>query len=271
MSRFVGIFLTAVLMAGVASAGIVASYTTGVAPTAGTTGAADPATQGWTASTATPGGYNYGADSTIGGWRITDGTSGGNFFYQLTLSGSDAANLGSQDWTATWTSAIHADAVSSSGVPNGVDDYYTPPNESRQNNNAFWIESAGNFRYILTYTIDANGDYVLTDGTSNFQITVAGNQQAQELGAGAPSVNYVTYALASVGGTVTLTDSLGGNHGVVASSAGSQDRVVWGATSSSGQGSTVWSGVSVDVIPEPSVIVLTLIGGLGMALRRKRS
>ena len=40
-----------------ASAALIASYDAGVAPIAGTTGAADPAASGWVASTGSPGSF----------------------------------------------------------------------------------------------------------------------------------------------------------------------------------------------------------------------
>jgi len=251
-----------------AGASTVVNYTAGVAPTAGTTGAADPTTQGWTAN-GTPTGFSHGLDSTIGGWRITDGTSSSPWFYQHTISLADATAMASNDWAATWTTAVNADAVRNDGVPNGVDSYYDAPDQSRQNDNAMWVEVSGQFRYILTFKVDANNDLILSDGTTDFQITTANNQLSQELGT--TVANYFTYTLTSVSGVVSLTDSLGGNHGPISTSgAATQDRIIFGAYSSGGQGSTTWNAVNVDVVPEPSAAVL--LGGLSLIgiLRRRR-
>lgn len=264
----IGILLASL---GTVVAGTVASYSSGVLPQAGATGAANPASQGWTASTTSPGNYNWGGDSTIGGWRITDGTTTAGFFYQQSLSAGDTYAMTYNDWAATWTTALVADAVSKAG--GGVDNYYsgTP---TRQNNNAMWVEVAGQFAYILTYKADASGNVVLSDGTSNFQITTAGNQMAQELGAGAPgNVNYISYTLSSVGGVVSLTDSLGGNHGPVATYAGytpSLDRIVWGAFNNAGQGSTAWNEILVTAVPEPASAALLGLGALALMLRRRK-
>lgn len=254
-----------------ANAATVATYNAGVAPTAGTTGAANPTAQGWTANGGVTA-FSHGQDSTNGGWRITDGTSSQPFFYQSTISAADATAMATNGWTATWTTAVNADAVQDTGVPNGVDDFYIAPNNSRQNNNAMWIEAAGVGLYVLTYNVDANNDIQLTDGTSTFQITTANNQLSEELGTGAPVANYVTYTLSSIGGAApTLTDSLGGNHGTVASlGAASTDRVVWGATSSGGNGSTTWNGVSLESVPEPTTTTLLFSLAAGLILRRRR-
>ena len=271
----IGITTGVLLAASVTSSlAAVASYSSGVLPQAGITGAADPTAQGWVASTAAPGNYNWGGDSPLGGWRITDGTSAGAFFYSTSLSSSDALALTSQDWTASWTVALGADAVSKAG--GGVDDYYSGANFARQNNNAFWLETAGEFAYILIHKSDANGNVLLSDGTSDSQITTAGNQLAQEIGTGAPgNANYITFTLNSVAGTVSLTDSLGGIHGAVAEYAGftpTQDRVVWGAFSNAGQGSTVWNDIQVSVVPEPTAVALLGLGALvcGLARRMRR-
>lgn len=271
--KVVTLSLFAVCVGSAQASSTVSSYSAGVAPTAGTTGAADPISQGWIPSTESPGSYNYGADSTIGGWRITDGTSGGNFFYSQALSPTAALGMTYSDWTATWTTVVSADAVSSAGVPNGVDEYYIA-DPTRQNNNALWLEVAGQYTYILTHKTDANGNVLLNDGVNDFTITLGGNELAQELGAGAPSANYITYTLSSVGGVVSLSDSLGGSHGVVATHptvAPTEDRVVWGAYSWPGQGSTVWNDLSVVVVPEPTSSLLLGFGLLALMLRRRSS
>lgn len=253
----------------VANAASVANYSAGVSPTAGTTGASDPTTQSWTAIGGVTG-FSHGLDSTIGGWRITDGTSSQPYFYQHTISGADAGLMASNDWTATWTTAVNADAVQNTGVPNGVDNFYAAGGAGSQNNNAMWVELAGGAWYVLTFNVDGNNDIQINDGTNTFQITTANNQLSEELGTGAPFANYITFTLSSVGGVASLTDSLGGNHGAVAAfGTGGIDRVVFGAFSGSGFGSTTWNNIDVDVVPEPSSALLLGLASLAL-LRRRR-
>ncbi|BDS08545.1 hypothetical protein NT6N_35850 [Oceaniferula spumae] len=248
------------------SAATVVNYSAGVAPTTGTTGASDPVTQGWSANGGATA-FSHGLDSSNGGWRITDGTTQQPYFYQQAISVSDAAAMAAGDWSATWTMTVNADAVNSGG--GGVDEYYASPNNGRQNNNAMWIEVSSSFRYILTYNVDANNDIQITDGTNTFQISTANNQLSQEIGAS--FANHVTYTLSSSGGVVSLSDSLNGLHGVVATSgAATQDRVLWGATSSGGQGSTTWNSVNVQTVPEPTSSMLLGMAGVLLILRRKK-
>ena len=248
-----------------AKASQIVGYDAGVAATAGTTGAADPTSQGWTANGGLTA-FSHGMDSTNGGWRITDGTSGQPFFYQQNLSATDATDLQQRPWVATWTTTVNADAVQDTGVPNGVDNYYSSV-PSRQNNNSLWLEVNGAFRYILRHETDANGDIFISDGTTDFQITNTGNNLSEELGTGAPSANYLSYALVydALTDTAILTDSLGGIHGPIATDGvASQDRVVWGASSSGGQGSTTWNQLSVEIVPEPASLAIWSL--LGIAL-----
>lgn len=261
-------FTTLLFTSGLLSAATsIISYDAGVTPTAGTTGAADPTSQGWTFF---GGGNNFasGLDSTIGGWRITDGTTAATAFYQQVITTGQATDLTTNGWVATWNNTLNHDAVSTAG--GGVDNYY---NSSRQNNNQLWL-SIGSNGYLLTHGVDANGDFTLSDGTNTFTITTANNQMSEELGTGAPLVNqYVTYTLSydAVLNQATLTDSLGGNHGVIANSGAlpGGDRLIWGATSGAGQGSTTWNSLDLSVVPEPSALLLGSISLL-MLLRRRR-
>ena len=76
-----------------------------------------------------------------------------------------------------------------------------------------------------------------------------------------------------VGCGAVLTSSLGGNFGTVSTHSTyipSTDRIVWGATSGSGQGGTVWNQLSVNtVVPEPAAALLGSIG-IVLLLRRRR-
>lgn len=256
-----------ILLVTPANAELILSYESGVAASAGVAGSADPNSQGWTL-TSGANSFLSGQDSMNGGWRITDGTTAGPAFYSQAITASDVTNMNSQGWVASWTTTVNADAISTAG--GGVDNYYS--SGSNQNNNAFWVEVAGSYQYVLTFRNNAAGDIFLNDGTSSFQITNTGNNLAQELGAGSKSANYITFQLAydANTGNAILTDSLGGNHGVVSSSgAGSSNRLVWGATSSAGQGSTTWNQLSLSSVPEPSSLSLFAFCGLGLLFRRR--
>lgn len=250
---------------------VAASYAAGVPPTAGTTGASNPTTQGWTYIPPTiANNYAWGGDSTIGGWRITDGTTTAAAFYQTTISVENAALMAANDWSVAWTVAVNADAVSAAG--GGADNYYAAPNNTRQDNNALWLELAGEWVYILVPKVDATNNIQLFDGTNTFQVTTAGNQLSQELGTGAPLANYFTFTLSSVGGTVSLSEAGAGELGTVAtwsSLTPTQNRVVFGAYSSPGQGSTVWNAIEVTTVPEPAAALVASLGLLGL-LRRRR-
>jgi hypothetical protein len=257
-----------ILSAPMLPASTLLSYTAGVSPTAGTSGAADPTSQGWSFF---GGGNNFahGLDSNLGGWRITDGATSAAAFYERTLTTGQVSDMNTLGWTATWTNTMNHDAINIAG--GGVDNYY---NTSRQTNNQFWL-SFGSVSYLFTHSVDANGDFTLSDGSSTFQITSTGsNQMAQELGTGAPQLNqYVTYTLSydALLGQATLTDSLGGNHGVVAAGGAlpGGDRLVWGATSGAGQGSTTWNSLDLSLVPEPSLSALGLISLLACCRRRR--
>jgi len=239
-------------------------------------GASDPTTQSWTYF----GGGNAWAwkgDSGNGGWRIVDGTSSAGSYYQHNLTAGEQTLMGG-DWTATWTLASNGDAINASTF---IDNYYsgTPAN---QNNNAMWIELDDDangifYRYILSVK-DNSGTMVISDGTTDFDVTGAGFSQESNpygSGGGTTAMDFVTFTLAynSTTGQASLSDSEGNNHGVVATSgAATQDRIVWGATSSGGQGSTTWNSMSI--VPEPSSLLLIATGlltVLGLYSRRRRT
>jgi len=179
--------------------------------------------------------------------------------------------MSSGDWTATWTVALSADAVSRGSSPLAGSDNYYSSNIARQTNTAMWIEVAGDFAYVINHRTDASGNVILSDGTSLFNITSSGNQLAQELGTGAPSVNFLTLTLSSVDGQVVLTDSLGGNYGTVSSLADYTpvaNRVAWGSIGDLGQGASIWNSVTV-YVPEPTSAALFGLGMAAFLIRRK--
>ena len=252
-----------------ATAALVASYDAGVAPTAGTTGAADPTTQGWTFTGITTNNYAYGGDSTIGGWRVVDGTTTALANYSQAIGAGDLADMNTLGWVASCTVAISQDAVSKAG--GGVENYYA--NDTRRNN-ALWVESASgatDYAYVLSFASNATGNYLLTDSVNTYTIAT-GNQLSSELNG--TTANYVTLTLTYTPGTgAYLTDSLGGDHGLVNTFTGytpSLDRVIWGAYSSAGQGGTVWNELSLATVPEPGAPLLLGVTMMVWVLRRRR-
>lgn len=271
---FLSVLLLVSFSAPVASAGLLLSYQSGVAAAVGQSGAADPTSQGWSInSPGTAPNYSFGQDSGQGGWRITDGTTRDNYFYQRGLTSSQVSQLVNQDWEANWTVGVNADAVGRPGVGT-VDNYYSA-DSSRQNNNALWIEVANEYLYVLRYENDSAGNVFLNDGTNRFQITTGGNALSQDVGSQAPSTSFIDYQLRydSQSGLAFLTDSLGGDHGVVSRSGnGSSNRVVWGAISSAGQGSTTWNQLAINTVPEPgSAMIFAIASAGGLLLRRRRN
>ena len=256
-----------------AAAALVASYDSGVAPVAGITGAANPTSQGWTFNGVTTNNFAYASDSTIGGWRVVDGTTTAFANYSQAIGAGDLADMNNLGWVAEFTVAISQDAMSKAG--GGVEGYYAGANSARQNNNAMWVESASgatDYAYILSFATNATNDYLLKDSVNTYTIAT-GNQLSSELGT--TNANYVTFTLEYTPGTgAYLTDSLGGDHGLIATFTGytpSSDRVIWGSYSAGGQGGTVWNNVSLVTVPEPGTpLLLGMFLLLGLARRPRR-
>ena len=219
----------------------VVTYDSGVLAQGGATGAADPTTQDWTFFVG-DNGWLYGGDSTNGGWRISDGTSTGAAFYQKAI---DPALMGG-DWTATWTIASNGDIVNASAW---LDNWISGA-ESRQNNNAMWIEVVGVGRYILTVQ-SSSGVMQIHDGTTSWGITGHGFSQEDSPfapGSSTTVMDYVTFTLiydASTG-TATLYDGTTSYGPIATNGTATQNRIVFGATSGAGNGSTTWNAIMVD-------------------------
>lgn len=251
-----------VLVSGSASAATLVSYdyATTADPTAGSGASA------WTATGVGSNAWAHGYDdASASGWTVTDGTSSALAYYQHSLSSGDAAELNSNDWTATFTVSVNGDAVNGSGGV--VDNFYTA-DPARQNNNAMWVELAGGNLYQLTFENDASGNVFVNDGTTQHAI-VGGLVRQNSNG---DTGNFITYTLSSVSGATTLTDSLGGSRAIAAAGVGSSDRIIFGSYSSGGMGSTTWNSVSIDTVavPEPSSTALLGLGGLALILRRRK-
>lgn len=248
---------TGILMAaGAAQADIVAQYDSGVAAAAGAAGAADPTSQGWTNSETGSNSWAHAYDSGDGGWRTVDGTNRTNVFYQHDFSASAASKM-AVEWHASVTFSMDSDAINGTG--GFVDDYYLPPNSTRQQDMTIWLENAATgYLYILKLQIDEFADLYLFDGITSHKLTTDGSAYD----------NFKTIAIDYVGGVATL------NFGTLSytladTGGGALDRAVFGASSTPEQGSAIWNSFSVDAVPAPAGLSLLALGGL-IATRRRR-
>ena len=98
----------------VSSAAVVVSYDAGITATAGSSGAADPASQGWTFTGGAGNQFAAGYDSGDGGWRTVDGTTSAPSNYSRNLSGAGLTAMTTDPhWTMTWMVALDEDAIGS--------------------------------------------------------------------------------------------------------------------------------------------------------------
>lgn len=210
---------------------VVASYDSLVAAQAGASGADNPTNQGWTYLN----GSNSWADafdSTNGGWRIIDATSSTYEYYSKALN-STQRNAMAAGWVATWTVSMDSDAINSSS---GFVDNYFVTNYSYQNNQAVWIEDCtNNYRYILYHKVTSGGNLIINDGTRDIQVTsdVSAYDNFKQL-----KLVYSNGSAKLYYGTSYWTIAKNGTP--------SSSRVIFGAISSSGQGSLIWNNVSVE-------------------------
>ena len=228
-----------------------ASYDAGVAPASGNTGAADPATQGWTFNNGGIGANQFAAgyDSGDGGWRTVDGTITGPAFYQQNLNAATAAAL-NDPWSLSWTFSMDSDAIGSAGTV--VNNYYV---NRTDDNVGLWIDH-GNFSYRLQFEVSTGGtnDLFVDDGTNTFQLTNDGSG-FDAFHSGQIIFDGVNAALDFEGNSFALASS--GPQGI--------DRLVFGPISSGGQGSAIWNQVTLAAVPEPASIAIWSLLGLGLA------
>ncbi|QQL44944.1 PEP-CTERM sorting domain-containing protein [Sulfuriroseicoccus oceanibius] len=247
-----------------ANAVTLASYDSGVAAQAGAAGAADPTSQGWSAVIGTNT-YLVGQDTGNGGWNLSDGTNSGVVYYEHSLDAAATTEM-ANGWTLDFTVASDNDLFDTGG--GSLDNWVT---SSRQQANV-WIEnSTAGYFYLLTITHDpADGSVSIGDGTNTF--LVGTDLVSQQVGDGAPAMNFIDFTLTydAGTGTATLTDSEGGNNAIASAGTGSSDRLIFGTTSSGSLGSTTWNSVTLDSVPEPSSALLTGLGGLALILRRRK-
>ncbi|HPC63924.1 MAG TPA: sialate O-acetylesterase [Anaerohalosphaeraceae bacterium] len=211
---------------------------------------ADPTTQGWTYLTnVTNNVYLSGYDASIypgqSGWRIVDGTSTGYANYQITLT-DDQTEAMKTGFSVSWTFKLDATAWKNDGT-GSVTNYYLPPYQSRQNNNGLWIETAGenSFRYYIVATADASGNLAINDGTVTHVLTAGGGNNGYDTLYTVTVAYDGTKAVLSYGGsdfTLTKQATFGNN------------RVLFGAHTSPGQGSVVYHEVLFGVPDSVSAV-----------------
>lgn len=219
---------------------------------------ADPTTQGWTQQKSATNNFLGGFDAG-NGWRVVDATTTGSVFYEHALTDMDAIDAAG-GWSVSWISSMDSDAYHVGTQAVGVDNYFLPPNQSRQGNSGIWVGNAGSYLYWLTFGADAAGNLTLSDGTTTHAITGGGSNSGYDV--------FKSFVLTYDGaGTATLTvDSQSFN--IAARAAAGGDRVIFGSATSAGQGSAVFSNITF--VPEPSAALLGALGMLAL-LRRRRA
>jgi hypothetical protein len=262
MNKYCTIKLSLSLLGAVSSPGaVVLSYQSGIDP--GTLiGAADPATQGWTYDGSGAGfsvGYDAGngiGTNFGGGWRTVDGTSGAQSVYTQDTSAVIPAITSAPVWQMTWTVAVDRDATRLDGGE--VADYYTDPNNGRQNALLLYFDMDDVDSFRVVHRVNAANEVLLD---------VSGNQYNTEVSLDEFGTYSITYD--ATAGTALL--DYGAGTAVIDPSTADPNRstIFMGSGSTGGQGSGVWNSVIIETIPEPSSAMLTLLSLVGV-LRRKR-
>ncbi|MGD1978142.1 MAG: hypothetical protein PVJ98_02010 [Akkermansiaceae bacterium] len=244
------------------SATVVLSYQSGIDSTT-LTGAADPATQGWT-YTGTGGAFSDGYDAGTGvgsnfggGWRTVDGTSGAQSVYTQDTSSVIPAITSASLWRMTWTVALDRDAVRGDGGAE-VADYYNAPNNGRQNALLLYFDMDN----VDSFRVDHR-----VNGADEVELLVSGTSY----NTGVSLDQFGTYSITydSTAGTALL--DYGAGTAVVNPSTPDPNRstIFMGSGSTGGQGSGVWNSMTVEIIPEPGSAMLALLSLFGL-VRRKR-
>lgn len=260
MKRVLCILTSVFALSALASfSAVIIDYQSGVTASAGSSGAADPAAQGWTGGASAVNGFLGAYDSGDGGWRTIDGTKDGYANYQYNFTAPDLSAMDSNGWILTSVASMDSDALGPLGATSN--DYYLPPNQSRQNNTGMWIERSGQYRYILLFAADANGNLLVDDGTTQHQITTGGSNGGYDV--------FTTFGISYDGSSATMSAG-GSDYPLSTSGAATQDRILFGTHSSTGQGSAIWNQYRLEVIPEPASGILALLAlGLFAFIHKK--
>lgn len=262
MNKYCKITLSMSLMGALSSSGtVVLSYQSGINTTT-LTGAADPATQGWTYDGSGSGfsvGYDAGAGIGTnfgGGWRTVDGTSGAQSVYTQDTSTVIPAITSAPSWQMTWTVAVDRDATRLDGGE--VANYYNAPNNGRQNALLLYFDMDDLDSFRVVHRVNAS-DEVLLD--------VSGNQY----NTGVSLDEFGTYSITYDASAGTALLDYGAGTAVINPSTADPNRstIFMGSGSTGGQGSGVWNSVTIETIPEPGSSMLAFLSLLGL-VRRKR-
>ena len=228
------------------------------------TGASDPATQGW-AYSGSGSGFSDGFDAGTGvgttyggGWRTVDGTSGAQSVYTQDTSPIIGAITAADIWRMSWTVALDQDAVRTVGA--AVTDYYNAPNQGRQNAILLYFDMDDVDSFRVVHRVN-EFDEVLLD--------VSGTQY----NTGVSLDNFGSYSITynKAAGTALLDYGAGTATINPSSVDPNRSTIFMGSGSSGGQGSGVWNSMVIETnpVPEPSSVLLSLLGGLAL-LRRRR-
>ncbi|MEJ6645876.1 MAG: PEP-CTERM sorting domain-containing protein [Akkermansiaceae bacterium] len=242
---------------------VLLDYQAGIG-TGTSTGASDPATQGW-AYSGSGSGFSDGFDAGTGvgttyggGWRTVDGTSGAQSVYTQDTSPIIGAITAADIWRMSWTVALDQDAVRTVGA--AVTDYYNAPNQGRQNAILLYFDMDDVDSFRVVHRVN-EFDEVLLD--------VSGTQY----NTGVSLDNFGSYSITynKAAGTALLDYGAGTATINPSSVDPNRSTIFMGSGSSGGQGSGVWNSMVIETnpVPEPSSVLLSLLGGLAL-LRRRR-
>ncbi len=242
---------------------VLLDYQAGIG-TGTSTGASDPATQGW-AYSGSGSGFSDGFDAGTGvgttyggGWRTVDGTSGAQSVYTQDTSPIIGAITAADIWRMSWTVALDQDAVRTVGA--AVTDYYNAPNQGRQNAILLYFDMDDVDSFRVVHRVNEFDEVLLDVSVTQYNTGVSLDNF------GSYSITYnkaAGTALLDYGaGTATINPS---------SVDPNRSTIFMGSGSSGGQGSGVWNSMVIETnpVPEPSSVLLSLLGGLAL-LRRRR-
>jgi len=202
-------------------------------------GRRNPVTEGFTLDSSS-GSSVFPVTGDMGGnsWALVSGV--GPLIYRHSLSPQLQGMIVGADWLLAAENRII------SGSANGL---------------AFY---AGSQHFVLSFSLDANGDRVVYSHSSVSPVLLLN-------GAGAGYHDYKLYYHAGTGVADLWVDGSLRLNDIQGTSGGSSWAVWWGAGQSGGGNvnRVNWNSVSLAIVPEPSALGLLCVGGLLMAARAR--